>query len=291
MCKVEETDLSLCVKFGYDIRIAEFLCMYLFLHGFILVHVVYEYTLIARRFGHEAAIVNELKVIYTYILTLQVLDIARWSINIMRKAATINSKLVDFTAAWKTRRILTDVQSIENLAHSSLEIHFFLLSYDKLCDMIDLYQNVYGCQIIVIMLSVIVVTVRIIHTGLMITLDTAFNNWLPYVWVVVGVNMYTGIIFLVFAIIITSSCNRASKEMIHTKRLCYKLWMEIAETEILQKEQALKEELSTLVLHSKIRQCKILACNFLPVDYTLLYAIFGAITAYTVVFLQLRIKM
>lgn len=93
--------------------------------------------------------------------------------------------------------------------------------------------------------------------------------------------------FQIFSILIVSSCNQISKEIMTTKLICYKLRREITEIQGFQREEMV-QELDVLILQSKIRECKILACNFLAVDYTLLYAVFGVITSYTVVFLQFR---
>lgn len=96
------------------------------------------------------------------------------------------------------------------------------------------------------------------------------------------------LIFQILCFMIIWSCNKIYKEFLRTKLICYKLRLEIAGAEI-SHDAEIMQELSLLVLHSKIRKCKILACNFLVVDYTLLYALFGVITSYTVVFLQFKI--
>lgn len=186
--KMEEINISLRARLRYSPVAVEFLCIYTFFHAYIVIEILYEYTLILAMFGHFAAIINALKIIYMYVLALQVMDIVFWSISIKKKAIALNLKLADVVSYWKTRKSIAVINDVETIVRPSLEIHFFMVNYNKLCDIVELFQRIYGYQILVIMLSVIAVTVKTIHTGLMLALDARLNHWLSYTWIVFGAN-------------------------------------------------------------------------------------------------------
>lgn len=213
LCKTEEIDTCLRAKLKYSAKAVEFLYIFAFLRGYIAIEFAYEYTLVARKFGHYSAIVNSVKIIYLYILATQVMDIVFWSISIRKRAASLNFKLADLASYWRIKKGFSGVKTIEALARPSLEIYYFTLNYNKLYDIIDLFQNIYGYQILVIILSVIAVIVKIFHTGLMLALDTRLDHWLKFLLIVIGGNAYNASIYIVsflfciFYPLLVSLCN------------------------------------------------------------------------------------
>ncbi|EFA12700.1 gustatory receptor 89 [Tribolium castaneum] len=170
---------------------------------------------------------------------------------------------------------------------ATIKMKFFLQTYDKLCDIVDLVSDSYGIQIACVTFIIIICLIESLNLLMKCALRV---QTLGEVWPITLLiaDTWNSIIYILFGIILSICCQQVSNEANNTSVLSYKILLNFPSRPKSQNDEINKSELLLLAEHLSQRRVKFSAAGLFDVDHTMLYMIFGSIAAYLVIVLQFK---
>ncbi|XP_044271280.1 putative gustatory receptor 28b [Tribolium madens] len=182
-------------------------------------------------------------------------------------------------------KLATTMQYPPTSKVETIKMKFFLKTYDKLCDIIDLVSSSYGIQIACVTFIIIICLIESLNLLMKFALRIeAIGDVWPTTLLIS--DTWNSIIYILFGIILSICCERASNEANNTSVLSYKILLNYPSCPKSHSDEINKNELMLLAEHLSQRKVKFSAAGLFDVDHTMLYMIFGSIAAYLVIVLQ-----
>ncbi|XP_071051082.1 putative gustatory receptor 28a [Onthophagus taurus] len=191
-------------------------------------------------------------------------------------------KVYHFSMGIKYRFIVLNKRLIRCQKDFLYPTSFFRRNHLILCECINFLSEIFGAQILFVTILIILSIVKafdvVIKSGNLQVED-------PFQFVAVSI-WNTGM-FIVFAIMISASCEQTIQEKGRTQKICHRLLTNLPP--ILSKNQEFfQQEFRLLAKQIDQIEVKFTAVGFFDIDNTLLLTIFGSIASYVIILLQFK---
>ncbi|GJQ74258.1 hypothetical protein Trydic_g19159 [Trypoxylus dichotomus] len=193
-----------------------------------------------------------------------------------RKLRQLNNYAYHFEMQIPLTPIVTNdkKQPISIKLDSELILSNLAMIYGKLCKLSRLVNQTYGIQILVTVGSrFVMITTQLINTYNIIR-DPKLGNPIQYTIIFIYLLLHSSKIFMIASL----SENTAAKAK-QTGIYLHNIWR------VMPKIKSQIDYFSLQILHQNLT---FTACGFFIMDYTLIYAIVGAITTYLIIVIQLE---
>jgi hypothetical protein len=273
------------------------------LHIFLLVSYCYDIYSNAISFEPQFYLTKISDYINEYLMALQVLLFRNYILSIKYKLESLNQSLMDFGKSTpqsfpKEYKLFGGPPKHSTFLTNHIDVH------NKLCNIIDLFNNCFGLQIVGILFIGVIYNTHVLFLLLMYGSGKATPNSDVSVVYVLLACIYIALIYMVtipkkeklctnwmlqvFGMIITISCTGAIRAARRTSAICFKLLLNMSLCPKALHERVLRKELLLFAEQVSQRQINFTGGGFLTIDYNTLYTLFGSTAMNVIILLQFQ---
>lgn len=286
---LREFDEYFSNRFGnYDVEVVRNFNLELFLvHFLLLAYYIYAYLTNICKASYFTVIICTSNFICIYYLAIVVLQIYYFTRILQYRFKVVNSKLADiikdYLAFKKYEKSIPSVTMLQTSTHL-LDVS---KNHEKLCELVDIINKIYGIQITFIFALSIVAVIESVNFGLKLSFKILNINDVDMIENVILI-FWTTAIFLMFLIMVVMICDETSKEAQKIVQIGTKFLLEVPACPDTVNDQIIHNQLIQLNEHIAFRKPEFSGGGFFTVNYGTLFLAFGCMTSYIVICLQFK---
>ncbi|KAJ9580476.1 hypothetical protein L9F63_024349 [Diploptera punctata] len=170
---------------------------------------------------------------------------------------------------------LKHTQTYSYKRNGSARIHSLRMLYDVLCDIVTFVNDIYGFQMLIMMVGGIAGITTTLNSGIVVYIKKGISHefLMYFIWAVKS---------LASLFLLSGSCNSTIKERSRTSVLLQKLLL------LRDIHPETKAEINLFLQQVSIRSVKFTALDFFTIKYSILGSMLGAVTTYLVMMVQFQ---
>ncbi|XP_017773516.1 PREDICTED: putative gustatory receptor 28b [Nicrophorus vespilloides] len=192
-------------------------------------------------------------------------------------AMLIHSLVINFRYRFACLNEMLQSCALRKSKHGNMDT--ITVCFIKLTQMVDVFNEIFGWQLLYLAVNFVLGLLHIINGAIIEISKMPISDIPIHFWLNLGLYLIS---ILILCVPLASSCNAAEEESQQTAIWCYSI------ISTLGGRRELAEVRKDLIMLASINTSHYSAAGFFDVNHTMLFTLFGSVTSYLIVLIQLK---